>query len=348
MMFCSCAEDSLTGSVAVRRTFGDNGSVQPSLRADLQRLSKLAYRRLEWSGDAVRDFHRLRKAAGKHPDFHCLEKACAWLFVPFTLWPIDFHSLYQVIQDRIEAGKRLEADLRLLIDSLPPLPDNEAQAVIAAHEHAVQRGDYEAQVMAGEKYRLLEAMLMKNQQFRRAWAAIKAGFDVTEYQDRKGIIRRRVVAERAFRTEWQLNWEEPAARFQAVFDAFCHRWNLYGMEGDQPLLQKLTVNLTPHGTMVFIPSWWSLDPKRDLNWGEIKKLHNARVASKQGAKLTRNQIEQTAEAEKAALLDADARARGLKGDQRTNWVMEQLKWTNKDARKLRLVLSRGKRVAINP
>lgn len=119
------------------------------------------------------------------------------------------------------------------------------------------------------------------------------------------------------------------------------------MEHDKPLLQKLTVNLTPHGTMIFIPSWWSLDPKRDLNWSEIKKLHKVRVPSKQGAKLTRNQMEQAAETKKAATLDAQASANGLKGAQRATWIMEQMKWTNQDARKLRLVLSRAKRLA-NP
>ncbi len=316
--------------------------MQTTLEQDLQRLSELAYRRLEWNGDLVRDLHRLREAAGQHPDFQALESACAWLFVPFTLWPIDLHSLCEVIQSRIEAGKRLEAELRLLLDSLPPLPSAKAQAVAAAHEHAVQHGNYDAQVQAAEKYRLLEERLMKNQQFQNGWAAIKAGFDVTVHRDRKGVIRRRMVSERAFRSDWQLNWQDPAARFQAVFDAFCHRWNLYGMEGDQPLLQKLTVNLTPHGTMIFIPSWWSLDPKRDLNWREIKRLHSARVASKQGAKLTRNQMEQAAEAEKAALFDAEAKARGLQGDRRADWVMGQLKWSSKDPRKLRLILSRAK------
>ena len=160
----------------------------------------------------------------------------------------------------------------------------------------------------------------------------------------KRIIRRSVVAERGFRPDWDLNWHEPGARFQAVFDVFCHRWNLYGMAGDQPLLLKLTVNLTPHGTMIVIPSWWSLDHTRDLNWPEIKKLHNARVLSKQGAKLTRNQMEQAAEAEKAARLDAEARAKGLKGERRAEWVMKQLRWATTDSRKLRRVLSRAKRL----
>lgn len=329
---------------AIRTSIGDNRAVQNSLEQDLQRLSELAYRRLEWCGDLVRSLHRLRADAGEHPDFPAVERACAWLFVPFTLWPIDLHGLCTVMQERIETGASLETAIRLLLDSLPPLPGTKAQTVAAAHEHAVQRGDYEAQVKAGEKYRLLEERLMKSPQFREGWAAIKAEFDVTEHRDRKGIIRRRMVSERGFRADWELNWADADARFQAVFDAFCHRWNLYGMEGDQPLLQKLTVNLTPHGTMVFIPSWWSFDYKRDLHWREMKKLHNARVASRQGAKLTRNQMEQAAEAEKAARLDAEARAKGLKGERRAEWVMERLQWAHKDARKLRLVLRRGKRV----
>ncbi len=336
------------GAVAVRTSIGDNGAMGTPLDDDLRRLSELAYRRLEWCSDLVRNLHRLRATAGEHPDFPWVESACAWLFVPFTLWPIDLHGLCAVMLSRIEDGQRLDPAMRLLLDSLPPLPGARAQAVAAAHEHAVQRGDYDAQVKAEEKYRLREEQLMKNALFRDGWAAIKMEFAVAEYQDRKGIIRRRMVSERGFRGDWQLDWENADSRFQAVFDAFCQRWHLYGMEGDRPLLQKLTVNLTPHGTMVFVPSWWSLDAKRDLNWREIKKLHNARVASKQGAKLTKNQMEQTAETEMAARFDAEARAKGLKGERRAGWVIERLKWARKDARRLRRVLRRAKRGKANP
>jgi hypothetical protein len=95
--------------------------------------------------------------------------------------------------------------------------------------------------------------------------------------------------------------------------------------------------------MIVIPSWWSLDHSRDLNWPEIQKLHNARVPSRQGAKLTRNQMEQDAEPNRAARLDAEAKANGLRGERRANWVMEKLEWKNADARKLRRVLSRANR-----
>ena len=206
----------------------------------------------------------------------------------------------------------------------------------------MQRGDYGAQVRAEDKYELMEERLMNDARFRAEWETIKAQFDVIVQCDRKGIIRRSIVAERGFRPTWQLDWNDPASRFRAVFDVFCHRWDLYGMEGDRPLLMKLTLNLTPHGTMIVIPSWWSLDHARDLNWPEIKKLHGARVPSRQGAKLTRNQMEQDAEAEKATQLHAEARANGLKGERRENWVMDRLGWKVRDPRKLRRVLSRAK------
>jgi hypothetical protein len=318
--------------------------MKTSLERDLQRLSALAYRRLEESGEAVKAFHRLRDTQSQHPDTALLERVYGWLLVPFTLWAIDFQGLFKIIQQCIEDDCSLDSEIRFLIQSLPPLPGEKAQNVASAHELAVQHGDYEAQVKAGEKYRLQEQMLLQNQRFHEGWTAIKANFEVEQYRDRKGVIRRRMVSERGFRPDWELRWQEPADRFQAVFDVFCQRWNLYGMKDDHPLLQKVTVNLTPNGTMVFILSWWSLDSRRDLNWSEIKRLHKVRAPSKQGAKLTKNQIDQAAEAERAATFDVEARLRGLKGEKGTNWVMAKMKWPVQDVRKLRLVLSRAKRV----
>lgn len=321
--------------------------MQTSLKHDLERLSQLAFDRREWCEPLVRELHRLRKTAKAHPDLALMEKACEWLFVPFAFWAIDFCGLCAVVQERIASGERLESALRLIIESLPPLPGEKAQTIAAAHEHEVQRGDYGAQVRAGDKYALMEQQLMNDARFREEWAAIGAAFDVAAHRDEKGIIRRRMVAERGFRPDWKFDWSDAVSRFQAMFDLFCHRWNLYGMKGNRPLLMKLTVNLTPHGTMIVIPSWWSLDRARDLNWQEINKLHGARVPTRQGSKLTRNQMEQAAEAKKAARLNDEAKARGLKGDERERWVIEKLRWKDSDAasaaRRLRRVLSRARR-----
>jgi hypothetical protein len=91
--------------------------------------------------------------------------------------------------------------------------------------------------------------------------------------------------------------------------------------------------------MIFIPAYWSFDPKRDLNWYAITALHKARGVLKQGPKLSANQLAQKREAEHAAQLMAEAAGRGLKGEARTSWVMQQLGWDSRtDERKLRRLL----------
>jgi len=300
--------------------------VRPSLNNDLKRLAVLAYHREEWSGGTAQAFHRLRKTARKHPDFPLLETAYAWILVPFTLWAMDFHALCRVIQERIEVGVRVGKDLRLLVDTLPPVPDERAQAAAMEHEHAVQYGNYESLIRSQQKFGARESQLAGNPAFQAGWLAIKAHFDVLKYRDYKQIIRRRMVAERSMRNDMSFLWKTKAGRFQTVFDVFCQRWNLYGMEGDKPLLLKLTANLTPFGTMVFIPAYWSFDPKRDLNWHAITEMHNARGVRKQGPKLAVGVAERMRDAEKLRGLDKEASKRRLKGDKKHEFLCAGLGW----------------------
>jgi hypothetical protein len=124
-----------------------------------------------------------------------------------------------------------------------------------------------------------------------------------------------------------------------VFDVFCWRWHLYGMRGDEPLLMKLTVNLTPYGTIILIPAYWSFDPKRDLKWRAITALHKARGVRKQGPKLSLSQIALREDAERAWSLWQKAAADGLKGKQRILTVTQQMGWHPKtDESKLRRLL----------
>ena len=51
--------------------------------------------------------------------------------------------------------------------------------------------------------------------------------------------------ERNLRPSFSVNMRRPDDVFQAAFDAFCLRWNLYGMQYDEPLLLKLAVDVPP-------------------------------------------------------------------------------------------------------
>ncbi len=140
------------------------------------------------------------------------------------------------------------------------------------------------------------------------------------------MIRRTLGAERNLRLPFTLDWKKGKDRFQAVFDAFCLRWNLYGMQGDRPLLVKLSVNLTPFGTLIFIPAYWSFDPKRDVRWDAVMKLHRVRANKKQGAVLGRGVDERRALAAKLRALDREVRKRGLRGGERHAFLCKGLGW----------------------
>jgi hypothetical protein len=97
-------------------------------------------------------------------------------------------------------------------------------------------------------------------QLRRQWTRINAAFNVQAYRDHKGVIRRTMGAERNLRPSFSVNPRHRDDVFRAAFNAFCLRWNLYGMQSDEPLLLKLAVNIRSHlinGILPVVLRWRS-------------------------------------------------------------------------------------------
>ena len=284
-----------------------------TLKQDLEKLDSLAYHRREYSQADLRRYHALgRKKEGEVPaELAILHR---WMLVPLTLWPLNIHDIFCSCLDSVEAGRPLDSDMIFLLQSLPEPPSEKVCEIVAEHEHLVQKGSYESLIKTQTKFDSIEREAIRDPELVRAWKAIKKRWDVTNFADRKGVIRRSLTAERNFRQPFSVDWKDPGHRFQAAFDAFCARWDLYGMQGDKPLTMKLSVNLTPHGTMIFIPAYWSFDAKRDVSWAAVKKLHGARALKKQGEALTEGLEQRRADAAKLRKLDAEAKRLKLKGD----------------------------------
>ena len=298
----------------------------PNLKSDLEHLSRLAFRRAEKGHPLVQAFCSLSKRAKKHPDYRSLVEFYPWLLVPLTLWPVDLNGLGNHLLKLVKSGTRFDAKTKLLLAQLGSPPPASTQTLVAQQEHQVQVGNYEPLIKQQHKFDAMEKELGQNAAFNANWNAIKARFDVARYQNYKKLIRRRMVQERNFRSDWEFRWHRNAHQFQVVFDAFCHRWNLYGMESDKPLLLKLTVNLTPYGTMIVVPSYWSFDAKRDLKWKAIKALHRARCVSRQGPKLDAIKQARREDSKHIKLLWQKAKALGFRGDARMQWVLQQRGW----------------------
>ena len=310
-----------------------------NLQSDLQRLRSLAYHRSEWGAALIRKLHALPKKTRLHQDFKLIEKLHHWLLSPVTLWPVNLDTIGHRVVESLRKGKPLDQGTRLSLELLAEPPSEEACKATAEHEHDVQRGHYEHLVHATCKFNEIEIERTLSDELVADWKQIKKLFDVKKFADHKGIIRRRLVHERSLRSDWEINWAKEKEQFYAVFNIFCHRWHLYGMMHDKPMALKMAVNLTPFGTMIFIPSYWSFDSKRDLKWRAITALHRARGVVRQGEKLSRNRGERRDEAERAKELMEQAKAEGLKGFKRVHWVMDQLKWdVNTDPSRLRRLL----------
>jgi hypothetical protein len=114
------------------------------------------------------------------------------------------------------------------------------------------------------------------------------------------------------------------------------------MECDKPLLLKLTVNLTPYGTMIVVPSYWSFDAKRDLKWKAINALHRARGVGRQGPKLDAIKQARREDSKRVKMLWHKSKTLGLKGDDRMGWVIKQCGWhPGSDGSKVKRLLRLG-------
>jgi len=296
-----------------------------ALDLDLKRLNARAFDRAEWAEGVLRRYH----AATPNLNGVVAQQLCAlynWMFVPPTLWPFNVQDVLADCLTALEKGRRLNSRHRLLIDLLPEPPNEAICAAVAGHELHVQKGTYENLVKTQAKYSQNEIAIRTDPELLRQWARIKAAFNIQAYRDHKGVIRRTMSAERNLRPSFSVNVGRREDVFHAAFDAFCLRWNLYGMQNDEPLLLKLAVNLTPYGTMIHIPAYWSFDPKRDIRWDAIASLHRVRVTGRQGEAFAENLAERMKSAGKLRLLDQDAIRLGLKGETKHEFLCAGLGW----------------------
>jgi hypothetical protein len=318
------------------------------LGKDLERLKTLAFKRAERCGPLLERFHKNRSRIDSHPAASLIWRLYAWLCAPLSLWPIDFDGLTKHLFGLFETTGQVENDVLLLLDMIGNPPEDETQAAVAEFEHIVETGNYDHLVKTPVKFVENETLLKEDEDFATAWDNIKTKWDVKPHQNTRGVIRRRLSQERNLRGDWNFDWQDAKKKFDLFFDAMCYRWKLYGMQYDEPLLLKVSVNPTPHGTMIVIPRHLSLDPGRDLHWTKIRKLHRAHGARRQGKKLSGGRMEKRKEALLVKRYWDEAGKKRIRGDRRYDYVHQQMKkdgrtdhcWVN---RLLRIARKRKKK-----
>jgi hypothetical protein len=193
-------------------------------------------------------------------------------------------------------------------------------AAVIESEHQRREGVAEHLWKAQHKFAQHRQEVLNNAEFKRDWKSINRHFDVAKFRDSRGIIRRSSLPERNWQRPSQPPLDVTASRFQVAFDFFCWKWFLYGMRNDEPLVEKLTFTLTPFGTQVFIPGYWSFDAARDVGWKEVVRLHRARGVRKQGEKAAGNRRQRSEQISKLMAANGEAKRRGLTGPSRYEFL----------------------------
>lgn len=291
-------------------------------------LRRRSYHRAEVAPPLLADLDRAcRNRRCSEVDRAVLEILRGWVLTPLTLWPVQIDDLVRhAVAQLGSPNRRLDSTTRLLARLLGEARIK-VDPTLEQHERDSQSGKYEGHFARHwRKFMVQERALLWNRQLRRDWEAIRATFDIDSIRGTQRVLRRSMLPERNFRAGWRLDLEDPRARFQAIFDTFCWRWNLYGMDAeDRPLLAKPTVSATPLGTLIFIPRYWDFDPSRDLAWPQIRRLHRTLDVGERKRALNA-QVEMLQEAERAWQLNEEARERGLRGERLISWIMNQLGW----------------------
>jgi hypothetical protein len=291
------------------------------LRADLRRLEALQFRRAERCGDVVRALFKLRGKIGRHPLATQIGHLYDWLLCPLTLWAVDYEGIARHVVTEVNSGRDFDADLNLLLALLQPAPAQAVRDKIGEYERIVANGLYDHISRQPEKFLETETAHEADLVLRKFWNQMKSRFARHMKPNARGVVRRTLSRERNFNPYAEFKWRDPCARFQTLFDALCYRWCLYGFENDKPLLLKISVNPTPHGTMIVIPRHLSMDGKRGLDWKAINVVHRAHGTRRQGRKLSLSRIQQRADIAQAKSLDETARRRGLAGHARYEFVL---------------------------
>ena len=320
-----------------------NRRVNLNLERDEQRLSQRAYgiKRRQVLLKRYYDFLGNPDYTAFHPRLYILKE---WLICPRSLPTLDVTGLARFFGKIVEKKEPIDPAMELLLDLMDDVPSEHCQSVIGQHEHNMLTGQYDSLINDSAKFDAQLTRLLADPEYHRHYKRIDDLFDLKSREGFNGLIVHDFAHEHS-NTPDDFDWSDDNARFSRVFTAFCRRFDLHGLEFGKPLLMKVKVQTTPFGIIVKYPKWMSMDIWRDLEHGEIMKLHKAYGADRQGAKLSTGQIEREELASRIVDADEAAKEDGLKGDERWDSIREEVRLgSSMSVRRIQELLAFGKKL----
>lgn len=295
-----------------------------SSKTAVGRLRDFRFHRYDRCAGVVRRLYALRKRIESHALAAEIWRLYEWLLTPLTMQAIDYPGIAEHLATCLEARREFDSDFILLMVLIEEPPTDRSVRLMMEAEYAVAKGNYDGISKEPQRFAELEVAMKADTSLRNFWNRYKSRYDGALKANARGVIRRTLARERGFDSRVDFNWKRKADRAQITFDALCYRWCLYGFEKDLPLLLKLTANPTPHGTMIFVPRRMSLAGHRSFVWRAVNRLHQAHTPARQGIKFSVWRIQNTHAVQAAKILDLEARKRGLRGEERFEYICERM------------------------
>lgn len=310
----------------------------------LKRMAKLPFRRLEKMGHLFKRVYRLSLTAPDPEHRKHLLFMRDWYMMPYSLLPVDcFDQLAAYLCKVVEAGRPFNPGVLMVLKNMHPFPTRASQDRTIVHEIDVQLGDYDRFMRGPDKFAAAQRELLKNPNVHREWQEIREAFNADQYLDHKGLVRRRMILERGFRQEWQPDFDSEKDCFIVAFDGFCSRWNLYGVQNNQPLLQKPSFTRTPHSIIISVPLHTKIDFRRDINWAAVNELQDGVEATRRGPKASIGSEERDELARRAFAASLVADKKGWKGKKKHAHICKAVGWkVDREPRDVRRLVQKGR------
>lgn len=293
------------------------------LESDLKRLRAIGNDRYE---NLLRRVCRAIATRQEHPSYPLLEKLRSWLLTPVFLWPVDIEILGRRAVDLIGCGRSLDEPISFLLQILTMPPKGNVVDAMLEFHRCQETNEWECFLRAAHKFDLRQQEVENRDDLKVMWCNARHLFVGRELENVEGLIAIPGTVLSRFVVESGLKWDRKEDRSRAIVRVFCHRWNLEGFDGEQPLLLRPRVFFNAYGTVIFIPSYWSFDCRRDFEWGVIMEIHRLRGAAKIGLSRGEGRVARQAESRRAKELMKTGRLQGLKGGKLMEWIKQQFGW----------------------
>ncbi len=250
----------------------------------LKKVESFGFHQREKIGDLFPTVYILKNTP-KYRRYHpYLEIAWGWFLIVSGIWPAEFIPITRYLVQLVEKEAPLSPAVILVWKFAAEYPPAELQALASDRQSKAHAGDYEDLLRNNDIYNAHNEQVQANPEVHKHWAMVNAIFDVSQFANEIGVVRRYIIGERGFRVDWKFDPKDPESVVRTLVTLLAYRHDLYGFQHMAPLVSKFTANPTGFGTVMMAPKYQATDVARDLNRKTFGLFPKAYGVARKGAK----------------------------------------------------------------